>query len=130
MTATGAFGNDNDPAWYLLATFTLSGAPEDHRLVTDWLKRALQRLNWPAATLAQLEQAVFRAMTDVFKKAEAAGLLLVRLFVRAEGEPADPLTAARVGRGWGFFLVQKGANSGSRPSATPHHVIEVFLYQE
>ena len=33
-------------------------------------------------------------------------------------------------RGWGFFLVQKQENDLQASTGQPHHVIELFLYQE
>lgn len=124
--------NKHDPAWRVLASFWLANEPDNLRLAAERVETAVRELEWPAANLAPIGQAVYRAAHSALERGPTDGRLIVRLFVPAVEATAVGVTppAPQAGRGWGFFLVQKGEEDSSLPAGAQQSVIEVFLYQE
>lgn len=161
--------------WLLLAEYYLAGERGDTQLAVEgahFVVDCVGKLNLPKARLARLETAVQEAVNNLFQRSMPSGPPLpleIRVFVPEDGsvngsQRARPHPAVHVeeipgrawnaGRGWGFFLVEKGADTAqSAPrnlaehsgnldgdfgkSNTPipprlalHHAIDVFLYLE
>jgi anti-sigma regulatory factor (Ser/Thr protein kinase) len=140
----------HDHTWQTLIEFSLSREPGSERLAVDRVVEAVQRLNLPAAHLAQLELALAEAMRNTMERSHRYGSeapLLVRVLIpqgsqatraadQAGGKPTQHHASEREAqqtsqlpsRGWSFFLVEKAAPSPGRRDV--RHVIELFLYTE
>ncbi len=130
-----------DHKWQTFIEFTLSGGSDSIHLATDLVVGTVQTLNWTAAHLEQVKQAVATAIQNVLEQSQlnnSGAFLIVRVFILEDEEgPADvprPHQPEQVRRppahGWGFFLVQKQGDASPLLPSGPHHLIELFLYQE
>jgi hypothetical protein len=123
--------NNSDPIWQMFASFWLVNEPGNPRLAADKVVAIVHQLNWAAANLAQIEQTVYRAAQSALDRGSIGSRLLVRLFMRLEGDAAAGIPPApKAGRGWGFFLVQREEASSSPLANAKDTMIELFLYQE
>jgi len=132
--------------WQTFIELTLSSQSDSVNLAADLVVGAVQTLNWTAAHLEQLKQAVAAAIQNVPERSHlhnSATSLIIRVFISDDDngpgdEPkshqlsAEQLQQVRppATRGWGFFLVQKQADALPLLSTGPHHLIELFLYRE
>ncbi len=127
--------------WQTLIEFTLSGEPDSERLAADRVAAAAQKLNWPAALQERLRLALDKSARNALERSRLDGSetpLIIRVLV-PEGSGAaqtggqagnEPGQGRLSSRGWGFFLVQKQADDPQVSAGRPHHLIELFLYQE
>lgn len=138
--------------WRMFIEFTLSDEPYTVHLATDLVVGTVQTLNWPAAHLEQLRLALTEAIQNVLERSHqnnSDASIIIRVFVPEDGEtmpeinlPGDELKQQQQSteavqqvrpspaRGWGFFLVQKQGIVRPVLTTRPHHLIELFLYQE
>ena len=142
----------HDHKWQTFIEFTLSSQSDSAHLATDLVVGTVQTLNWTAAHLEQLKQALATAIQNVLERSplnNSGALLIIRVFISDGGEapqeadwPGDEprrhqLSTEAVqqvrrlpARGWGFFLVQKQEDAPPNLPTGPHHLIELFLYRE
>jgi hypothetical protein len=127
--------------WQTLIELTLPGQPNSIHLAADLVVETVQTLNLAAAPLEQLNQAVATAIQNFLKRIHLNSpeiSLIIRVFISADkdepGAGPDHPQAGQVrqspAHGWSFFLVQKQADDPPVGPKGPHHLIELFLYQE
>jgi hypothetical protein len=112
----------------------------------------VQTLNWPAAHLEQLKEALTKAIENVLEQSHLNDLeasIIIRVLIPESGESTldinwpgikprqHPQSAEAVQQvrpspagGWGFFVVQKQGDALPTLTGRAHHLIELFLYQE
>jgi hypothetical protein len=141
--------------WLLLAEYNLPGERENTDFAGEgalFVVDCVKKLNLPRARLARLETAVRDAVSNLFQRSMPSGgsplPLAIRVFVPENGvtdgsqaaglKPAvhveeTPGRGWQAGKGWGFFLVEKVADSvqhAAQPAAqratqiTPHQPVE------
>lgn len=143
---------ESDHSWQMLIELALPGESASASLAVDLVAVTVKTLNWSAANLGQLKQALAKATQNTGERSKlhsSDALLIIRVLVSEDSAvtqeldqtsdaPCQRQASERMiqqisqpnSRGWGFFLVQKQGNSPPVPAGETHHLIELFLYQE
>jgi hypothetical protein len=140
VTQTNVFRSTQDPAWQLLAEFSLPGEPGKERQSAQQFTRGLGNLGMQLAQVERIRKAVVEAVRDAKKRADRDQESLpisVRLYVSAafmddlsRSNPDAQQEASRGHPAWGFFLIQRRGGNPQSPDLPSQHLIELFLYQE
>jgi len=138
VTEDDALHSLPDPAWQLLAAFSLPTEPGSEHQSVERVAGAVQELGLPPAQVKRLRNAVMEALREATRRVTQDQHYLpviVRIWIldaytqdpspcNSEAQPDN----RRGRRGWGFFLVQKQGDDAQASTGESHHVIELFLY--
>lgn len=141
-----------EPAWQILAEFSLPSQPGSDRLAREQVTAAIRTLNLSANDLERLKTAVAEATLNAIEHGNryqpdlpvairiqaSAKAVTVAITDQGSGPIPDrqfPDLAAKVtgqqpSRGWGFFLIEKMTDDFRITGDEAHHTIELFLYLE
>lgn len=122
MSDTAASNVKRAPGWQLLADFAVADLPAGNRPRLDPVMEAVQGLDLQPVQLETIHQALEQAVARAMGRGEAAALDRLRIHIWVLGGCAS-------GRGWGFFLVDKGADP-QRTHTDTDPFVDLFLYQE
>jgi anti-sigma regulatory factor (Ser/Thr protein kinase) len=141
-----------EPAWQILAEFSLPSQPGSDRLAREQVTTALRTLHISPSDLERLKTAVAEATLNAIEHGNryqadlpvairiqaSAKAVTVTITDQGSGpipDPQSPDLAAKVtgqqsSRGWGFFLIEKMTDNFRISGDEAHHTIELFLYLE
>jgi len=143
---------EQDHTWRILIELAFPGEWTDSSLATDLVTGVVETLNWSVENLEQLKRALVQTTRNTIDRRHvhgSEGLLIIRVLILedddvlqeaglADDASSQRQTSKRIVQeasrspscGWGFFLVNKQVDAPPVLTKKPHHLIELFLYQE
>jgi hypothetical protein len=122
MTDIAASSTKWVPGWKLLVEFAAAGLPDSNPHLVEQVMDAIRRINLQPVQLERINETLGHAVARTVRSGKPAALHQLRIRIWVLGECTS-------GRGWGFFLLEKGDDPPSA-GANTDHVVELFLYQE
>ncbi len=144
--------------WRFLAEYSLSdfftNPAQPDKVTSGWLFQTGQELGIPPEYVANIEITLKGFTGDAsihFKPGEGESPGLIRIFCQehlkadaspkktslpchsepgTEFAPAVPCSSMKMSGGWGYFLVERSADSSVASSGSPQHFVDLYLYQE
>ncbi|MBE7555506.1 MAG: hypothetical protein HS126_31030 [Anaerolineales bacterium] len=139
---------DLNPAWKIVAEFSLPSQPGSDPVAWAQLITAVRGLNLSPANLDRLKTAIAKATFNAVEHGSSHQpelSVFIRVLVLEQAETGQGLgtsldlqmpdptakgSGQRLGQAWGFFLIHKVKDEGHVQAGEAHHTIELFLYRE
>jgi hypothetical protein len=124
MPSLSSTRSAQNPAWKILAEFSLPNQSGSDRLAGAQVAVALKALSLAAAATERLKNIVAEATLKAVESGsypQPGQPVRIRVLILEQTAP---------GRGWGFFLIHKMAAQGQSHPEERHYLIELFLYRE
>lgn len=121
---TGSTHITPDPAWKLLAEFSLPKEADSDRLAGERITAVLKELGLSLATTERLKSVVAEAALKAVEwgsDSQHSQPICIRVL---------KLEQAVSGRNWGFFLIHKREAQGQTRPNEGIYFIDLFLYRE
>jgi hypothetical protein len=140
MTEEKALNLAQGSAWRLLLRYTAAnGLASEHQALAQ-VTEALVGLGLHPTEEGRIGRAVTEALQKAAKRSsqdEHEWPVTIRVWT-AETSREVPLRSgadtdeagSQKGRGWGFYLVQGKEDHRQTSAGEPHHLVELYLYQE
>ncbi len=147
-----------DPLWYFLAEFSLSGfmSRQDRRddLTAELLFEAVRELDIPPECVEDIEMTLAAFAQEAlvpFKQGRMESPERIRIFCQRkwmsdansaktsmphhaqrvmEGASAITYPGTKMNGGWGYFLIERGVDLSGGSSACSWNSIDLYLYKE
>ncbi|GIK38413.1 MAG: hypothetical protein BroJett011_22460 [Chloroflexota bacterium] len=139
---------DQNPAWKVVAEFSLPSQPGSDPLAWAQLITAVRGLNLSPANLDRLKTAIAKATLNAIEHGSPhqpelsvfirilaleqveTGQGLGTIFDLQTPDPTAKGSGQRLGQAWGFFLIHKVKGEGDVQAEAARHTLELFLYRE
>jgi len=131
----------DEPAWVLLAELSLGDSLSDHdrreEPTPGFLIQTSQDLGISPECMENLARKLAGFAKEALTRYEQGRLEFpgrIRIFCQNkmidDASLAKAYSGAQAIGGWGYFLIERGEDLPPDSSATPHHDIDLYLYQE
>lgn len=140
-----------DPAWKLLAEFSVPNQSGRDHLAGERVNATLKEWSLSCANRERLKAAIAEAILNAVEPDHPQPERLIRIRVlisepaisgqeTSQGQklipvpqasdPTSLISGQRLQRGWGFFLIHKTENREQTHPENGYYLIELFLYRE